>query len=113
MISGQTAFGFSACWWNDGLGYDYSPAYTDAVHDAWMASFNSKLTAFTNFVKEGGTLENSQYYAISLIMKGLYYQLFTDTFGMVPYSEASNPEITLPAYDSLDVIYNGMITDLI
>ena len=21
--SGQTTFGFSACWWNDGLGYDY------------------------------------------------------------------------------------------
>lgn len=110
--SGQTAFGFSACWWNDGLGYDYSAGYTDAVHDAWLASYNSKLTAFTNFVKEGGTLENTQYYAISLIMKGLYYQLFSDTFGMVPYSEASNPDIVLPRYDELDDIYSGVIADL-
>ena len=110
--SGQTAFGFSACWWNDGLGYDYSAGYTDAVHDAWLASYNSKLTAFTNFVKEGGTLENTQYYAISLIMKGLYYQLYSDTFGMVPYSEASNPDIVLPRYDELDDIYTGVIADL-
>ena len=110
--SGQTAFGFSACWWNDGLGYDYSAGYTDAVHDAWLASYNSKLTAFTNFVKEGGTLENDQYYAIALIMKGLYYQLYSDTFGMVPYSEASDPDIVLPKYDSIKDIYVGVIAEL-
>lgn len=110
--SGQTAFGFSACWWNDGLGYDYSAGYTDAVHDAWLATYNSKLTAFTNFVKEGGTLENDQYYAIALIMKGLYYQLYSDTFGMVPYSEASDPDIVLPKYDSIKDIYVGVIAEL-
>lgn len=110
--SGQTAFGFSACWWNDGLGYDYSAGYTDAVHDAWLASYNSKLTAFTNFVKEGGTLENDQYYAIALIMKGLYYQLYSDTFGMVPYSEASDPDIVLPKYDTIKDIYVGVIAEL-
>ena len=110
--AGHTTFGFSACWWNDGLGYDYSPSYTDAVHDSWMAPYNSTLTAFMNFVKEGGTLENNQYYAIGLIMKGLYYQMFSDTFGMVPYSEASNPDITLPAYDNQRDIYAGIIAEL-
>lgn len=110
--SGQTTFGFSACWWSDGLGYDYSAGYTDAVHDAWLSSYNSQLTAFTNFVKEGGSLENDQYYAISLIMKGLYYQMYSDTFGMVPYSEASDPDITLPKYDSVKDIYSGVINDL-
>ena len=54
--AGQTTFGFSACWWDDGLGYDYHAGYTDAVHDACLASYNSNLTAFTNFVKEGGAL---------------------------------------------------------
>ena len=111
-FSGQTTFGFSACWWSDALGYDYSAAYTDAVHDAWMAPFNSNLTAYINFVKEGGDLENSQYYAIGLIMKGLYYQLYTDTFGMVPYSEASNPDILLPVYDNQKDIYAGIIAEL-
>ncbi len=78
-IRGQHAFGYSNNWWSDGLGYVYSAGYTGAVYD-WMSGYNSNLTAYTNFVKEGGTLENEQYYAISLIMKGLYYQLYTDTF---------------------------------
>ena len=110
--SGQTTFGFSACWWSDGLGYDYSAGYTDAVHDAWLATYNSQLTAFTNFVKKGGSLENEQYYAISLIMKGLYYQVYSDTFGMVPYSEASDPDTILPKYDSVKDIYSGVIVEL-
>ena len=63
-------------------------------------------------VKEDGTLANDQYYAISLIMKGLYYQLFTDTFGMIPFSEASNPDIVTPVFDTQKDIYKGIISDL-
>lgn len=110
--AGHTTFGFRACWWNDGLGYVYHSGYTDAVHDAWLASYNSNLTGYINFVQEGGVLENSRYYAIGLIMKGLYYQYYTDIFGMVPFSEASNPDITTPAYDTQKEIYTGIIADL-
>lgn len=109
--AGQHSFGFATNWWSGGLGYDYNSGYTDAVFN-WMAEYNSNLTAYTNFVKEGGTLENSKYYAISLIMKGLYYQRFTDTFGMVPYSQASNPDITTPEFDSQLTIYKGILADL-
>ncbi|MBL6669491.1 MAG: SusD/RagB family nutrient-binding outer membrane lipoprotein [Flavobacteriaceae bacterium] len=109
--AGHTAFGFSANWWSDALGYDYSAGYTGAVY-GWLSGYNSQLTAFTNFVKEGGELENDQYYAISLIMKGLYYQMYSDTFGMVPFSEASNPDVTTPKYDTHKNIYKGIITGL-
>lgn len=110
-FAGQHAFGYSNNWWSDGLGYVYSAGYTGAVY-GWMSGYNSNLTAYTNFVKEGGTLENEQYYAISLIMKGLYYQLYTDTFGMVPFSEASNPDIVTPVFDTQKDIYKGIIADL-
>ena len=110
-FAGQHSFGFASNWWSGGLGYDYHSGYTDAVFD-WMAGYNSNLTAYTNFVKEGGTLENSKYYAISLIMKGLYYQRFTDTFGMVPYSQASDPDIITPEFDSQLTIYKGILADL-
>jgi hypothetical protein len=109
--SGHTTFGFKACWWSDGLGYTYSAGYTGAVYD-WQAGTNGTLTAFTNFVKTGGTLENEQYYAIALILKGLYYQRYTDTFGMVPYSEASDPDIVTPKLDDQKTIYKGIIADL-
>ena len=110
-FAGQHAFGYSANWWNDGLAYNYHSGYTDAVY-GWLSGYNSTLTAYLNFVNEGGDLENSNYYAIGLIMKGLYYQFYTDTFGMVPYSEASNPDIVTPKYDSLQDIYTGIISDL-
>ena len=110
--AGHTTFGFSACWWNDGLGYVYSPSYTDVVHDFWMSGYNSLQTGYMNFVQEGGVLENTKYEAIGLIMKGLYYQYFTDIFGMVPFSEASNPDITTPKYDTQKDIYKGIIADL-
>ena len=110
--AGHTSFGYKSSWWDDGLGYNYHAGYTQAVHDDWFANYNSTLTAFTNFVKEGGTLENDKYYAIALIMKGLYYQYYTDTFGMVPFSEASDPDITSPKYDSQLEIYSTLVSDL-
>ena len=45
-------------------------------------------------------------------MKGLYYQYYTDTFGMVPMSEASNPDITTPKYDTQLEIYSTLVSDL-
>jgi len=110
-FSGHTAFGYKANWWSDGLGYTYSGGYTGAVYD-YMAGYNSTLSSYTNFVKPGGTLENDQYYAIALIMKGLYYQKFADTFGAAPFTEASDPDIVTPKFDYVQTIYEGVIADL-
>lgn len=110
-FSGMHPFGYKGNWWNDGMGYVYHAAYTNATWD-WMSGYNSQLTAYTNFVKPGGTLENQQYYAIALIMKGLYYQRFSDVFGMVPFSEASDPDIVTPIFDDQKTIYDGIIAAL-
>jgi hypothetical protein len=77
-----------------------------------MEGYNSTLSSFTNFVKPGGTLENDKFYAIALIMKGLYYQKYADTFGAAPFNEASNPDIVTPKFDSVKTIYEGVIADL-
>lgn len=109
--AGQFTFGFNGCWWNDGLCYTYDIGYTDAAYD-WIAGYIVKLSAYMNFVQEGGELENDKYYAIGLIMKGMYYQMYTDIFGMVSYSEALNPDIITPKYDSQAEIYAGVIAEL-
>lgn len=109
--AGQFTFGFNGSWWSEGLGYTYDTAYTDAAFD-YLSGYVSNLSAYINFVKEGGDLQNDKFYAIGLIMKGLYYQMYTDTFGMVPYSEALNPDIITPKYDSQADIYKGVIAEL-
>ncbi|MCB0460235.1 MAG: SusD/RagB family nutrient-binding outer membrane lipoprotein [Flavobacteriaceae bacterium] len=109
--AGQFTFGFSGSWWNDGLSYNYNSGYTDAAFD-WMSGYAGTLATYMTFVESGGLLENEKYYAMGLIMKGLYYQMYTDTFGMVPYSEVGNPDIVSPKFDSQADIYQGVIAEL-
>ena len=110
-FAGHFTFGFNGCWWNDGLGYTYNAGYTDASW-GWLAGYIGQLDNFSRQVEPGGEFENEYMYAMALIMKGLYFQMYTDVFGMVPYSEASNPDIVTPVFDDQATIYQGIITDL-
>ena len=119
QFSGQTANGYSGHSlglddhaWNGDLGWVYNSFYTDLGCWDWLAGYNSDLTSYLNNVGEGGTLEDEMYFALGLIMKGYYYQLFTETFGMIPYTEASDPDIKLPKYDDQLTVYKGIIADL-
>lgn len=109
--AGQFTFGFSGCWWNDGLGYSYNSAYTDASW-GWLSGYIGGLDNFMRLVDRGGEFENEYMYAIGQIMKGLYFQMYTDAFGMIPYTEAVNPDITLPKFDEQSTIYAGVISEL-
>ena len=111
QYAGQHSGGHSQYAWDGNFGWEYTGWLQEGTN-GWLAGYNSGITTFLNFVGPGGTLENDQYYAIGLIMKGLYYQLYTDNVGMIPYSEASNPSISLPKYDSQIDIYKGVIAEL-
>lgn len=112
QFSGQTANGWAGSDWNGDLGWVYNSFYTDLGCWQWLAGYNSDLTSYINNVKSGGTLEDEMYYALGLVMKGFYYQQYTEAFGMIPFSEASDPSITLPKYDDQLTIYKGIIADL-
>lgn len=109
--AGHVAFGFSGCWWSDGLGYSYNSGYTDA---AWgmLSGYIGGLENFQKLVRTGGEFENQYMDAMAIIMRGVYFQLFTDAFGMVSYSEATNPDIVLPKLDDQNAIYKGVIDEL-
>lgn len=109
--AGHFTFGHNRSWWADDLGYNYNAGYTDASYD-WLAGYFGKVKGFADLTKEGGEFENQYMYAMALIIKGLYYQLYTETFGMVPYSEAGVDGILTPKYDAQKDIYKGIIADL-
>ncbi|WP_291724597.1 SusD/RagB family nutrient-binding outer membrane lipoprotein [Bernardetia sp.] len=51
--------------------------------------------------------------AVAKITRAYMYQIITDTWGAIPYSQAGNPdEFLYPAYDSQEEVYNGIINDL-
>ena len=109
--AGHFTFGFNGSWWTDGLGYSYNSGYTDAAF-GWLNGYISNLNTYMSFVKVGGDLENERFYAIGLIMKSLYYQMYTDTFGMIPFSEVGDPDIVAPKFDTQAELYQGVIADL-
>ncbi|MFK5973461.1 MAG: SusD/RagB family nutrient-binding outer membrane lipoprotein [Flavobacteriaceae bacterium] len=110
-FAGQFTFGHNASWWSDGLSYDFNGGYTDATY-GWLSGGFGGVKAFADLTKSGGEFENQYMYAMSLIIKGLYYQMYTDVFGMVPYSEAGIEGILTPKYDTQKVIYKGIIAEL-
>ncbi|MCL6274652.1 SusD/RagB family nutrient-binding outer membrane lipoprotein [Muricauda sp. 2012CJ35-5] len=109
--AGHFTFGHNSSWWSDELCYTYNAGYTDATF-GWLNNYLGNILNFQEFVEEGGDLENEYMYAMSLIIKGLYYQMYTDTFGMVPYTEAGVDGILTPVFDEQSVIYQGIIADL-
>ncbi len=110
-FAGYFTFGDNYSWWSDELSYAYSLSYTDATWDFFEGYFG-QLDNFMKLTAPGGDFENEYMYAVGLIMKGLYYQMFTETFGEIPYSEAGDPDIILPKYDGQLSIYKGIIADL-
>lgn len=109
--AGHFTFGHDGCWWSDGLGYNYSSSYTNATW-GWMAGSFGNIDGFLRLVKPGGEFENELMHAVGLIIKSLYYQYYTDTFGMIPFSEAGVEGIVTPKYDTQKEIYQGIIADL-
>ncbi|RKD92023.1 SusD/RagB family nutrient-binding outer membrane lipoprotein [Mangrovibacterium diazotrophicum] len=109
--AGMFCFGFSSSWWSDELGYSYNSGYTDAAWD-YYEGYNSTINTYLQLTEPGGDLDNSLTYATALIMKSMFYQKFTDTFGEVPYSESGDLEILQPKFDTQMEIYEGIIADL-
>lgn len=109
--SGHVCFGHNRSWWSDELGYSYSSSYTDATW-GWLAGYIGGLDNFMKMTASGGEFENQYMFAIAQIMKGMYFQMYTDVFGMIPFTEATNPDIVLPKFDEQSVIYQGVIADL-
>jgi hypothetical protein len=109
--AGQFCFGMKGSWWSDEVGYSYSSGFTDASWD-WLAGYIGNLDNFKKMTAVGGEFENEFMFAIAQIMESLYYQMYTDIFGMIPFSEATDPDIVLPKFDEQKEIYAGLIAEL-
>ncbi len=110
-FAGHFTFGSHGSWWSDELGYTYSSSYTDAAW-GWLAGYFGGLDNFLKLTEPEGEFENPLMYATGQIIKGLYFQMYTDVFGEIPYSQVGDPAITLPEYDTQKDIYKGIIAEL-
>jgi len=110
-FAGHMAFPNTTFYGSDGVAYDFNGGWSDVAYN-WLADYFGTVKSFADLTAPGGDFENQGMFAMSLIMKGLYYQLYTDTYGMVPFSEAGVEGILTPVYDEQADIYKGVIADL-
>ncbi|MGO4290290.1 SusD/RagB family nutrient-binding outer membrane lipoprotein [Chitinophaga sp. RAB17] len=90
----------------------YSPAEGD-FGNVWG---NLEIDALENLQKvidKGNTTNQKQYVAIAMLLKAYSFQLTTDLWGDVPFSEALQGDaatsILNPKYESQSDIYNGLV----
>lgn len=83
------------------------------VQNVWTNLYSQGLTDFATIIKIGEETGNTNYQAVGLILKSWSFQLLTDLYGDIPYSEALKLEQTLtPKYDSQKDVYLGLMNDL-
>lgn len=90
----------------------YQPGPSSA-NVAWAELYAGALTDLKKIAEKGGTAANTRNYtAIAKILQGYTYQLLTDNFGDVPFTEAlmgEDKKITSPKYDKQQDIYPAII----
>jgi hypothetical protein len=82
--------------------------------DGIWNSYYSNLRDVKKLSELSETSAQPAYGAIALILKSWMYSIITDTYGDVPYSEATagDQNILKPAYDTQEAIYEGILKDL-
>jgi hypothetical protein len=82
----------------------------------WSSVYNN-MRNVQNIIQIAETSEPVQnnYLGIALILKSWMFSIATDTYGDIPYSEATQGKLSglyTPKYDNQQDVYNGIISDL-
>jgi len=90
--------------------YEYRPGHISGM---W-SSLYTRISDLNKLLIKAQANENPDLEAVALTLRAFEWQKVTDVWRDVPYTEGVRGEegITNPAYDTQDVIYNGIISDL-
>lgn len=101
---------------NEGDNYGISPAF---YNNNWASFYNDGMLNFQRIITEsaaGGKSPNTNYEGVALVMRSWLFSVTTDLWGAIPYSEALKgtveSPIYVPAYDSQEKVYEGLLNDL-
>ncbi|SEW56228.1 SusD/RagB family nutrient-binding outer membrane lipoprotein [Chitinophaga arvensicola] len=90
----------------------YKPATTN-IQNVWNNFYAQGIADFTKLAELGDTLHNPNYKAVGIIMRSWIFQVLTDLYGDIPYTQAGKIDQYLtPVYDSQRVVYRGLLAEL-
>ncbi|THU31538.1 SusD/RagB family nutrient-binding outer membrane lipoprotein [Niastella caeni] len=83
---------------------------TTAFDRPWRMLYSDALQDIQEILKlTAGKEASNQYTAIAYILKAYAFQLATDAFGDVPVAQAATPNITNPAYNPQQQVYDSIL----
>jgi hypothetical protein len=90
----------------------YIPAAT-SIQTIWNNFYAQGVSDFSKLIELGDTLHNPNYKAVGIIMRSWIFQVLTDYYGDVPYSQTSQIDKYLtPKYDAQRDVYLGLLAEL-
>lgn len=79
---------------------------------AWSSMYDALLDA-RNVKNLAKAQENWNYYLMATVVEAYGFQVLTDMYGRVPYTQAVNSSFQNPVYDDETVIYDGLEVSLL
>ena len=92
---------------------DWYELRSTTVDAHWAGFYSTSLADMQRIIGQGDSLSRPNWTAIGTILQQWTFQILTDTWGDVPYSEAlKGSENARPKYDTQKDIYYGMLAKL-
>lgn len=79
----------------------------------WSTILSNNITDLDQIIKLGTQQGNNNYIGVAHVLRAWDFQLLTDAFGDIPYSQADQIELyPTPKYDAQQEVYHGLINEL-
>jgi hypothetical protein len=79
----------------------------------WNTLYGQSITNLNTIIQLPDERANVNYKNVAVILRSWAFQLLTDAYGDVPYSQAGNiSEYVTPQYDSQKDVYKGLLAEL-
>ncbi len=93
--------------YNDEARYVPRRGVIDAIWDEIYSRTISEAVAMYDLAGEEG---NTNLQGVALVMQAVGYQMLVELYGPIPFTEAVKPGIVQPAYDTEEVVFDGIIS---
>lgn len=91
---------------------DYSITNSNGIVNGSWAALYDALTDVKNIKANAAATENWNYYLIATALESYTIQVLVDLFGSVPFTEANDPAILNPKFETAESIYDALIANL-
>lgn len=88
--------------------------YTNTgFQELWTVGYTKSIVNFNQIIKIADAQSNPNYKGVALVLRSWMFNLLTDAYGDIPYSQAANiSEYLTPAYDKQKDVYFALLEDL-